>query len=118
MPWWLDILLLLAAVSLWGIGSNEPDDVWSLFAKFLAVVAAAVVLLGGRQLPLELLTLIFALWLPGAGSKRLRSDLLITDLSPQGGPGPAPQPGQSPQQRNRSVRGRSSLISPSGPRAG
>lgn len=91
MPWWLDILLLLAGVSLWGIGSNEPDDVWSLFAKFLAVVAAAVVLLGGRQLPLELAALVFALWLPGAGSKRLRSDLLITDLTPQaqgaGGPG-------------------------------
>lgn len=66
MPWWLDLLLLAAAVALWLSGSADPDDVWGLFQKLLAAVALAVVLLGGRQIPLELLALGLALWLPSA----------------------------------------------------
>jgi hypothetical protein len=66
MPWWLDLLLLGAAVALWFSGSANSDDVWSLFQKLLAAVALAVVLLGGRQIPLELLALGVALWLPSA----------------------------------------------------
>ncbi|SBO43197.1 hypothetical protein [Cyanobium sp. NIES-981] len=73
MPWWLDLVLLALAVVLWFTGSADRDDVWSLFQRMLAVVAVAVVLLGGRQIPLELLALAVALWLPSAGSRRLAS---------------------------------------------
>ncbi len=66
MPWWLDLALLALAVALWQKAGNTPDDVWSIFQKFLAFVAVLVVLLGGRQLLLEILALGFTLWLPGA----------------------------------------------------
>ena len=66
MPWWLDLLLLSASVALWCSGNANADDVWSLFQKLLAAVALAVVLLGGRQIFLELLGLGLALWLPSA----------------------------------------------------
>jgi len=66
MPWWLDLLLLGAAVALGFSGSADPDDVWGLFQKLLAAVALAAVLLGGRQIPLELLALGVALRLPSA----------------------------------------------------
>jgi hypothetical protein len=66
MPWWLDLVLLVSAVLLWIKGGNTPDDVWSVFQKFLAVVAVLVVLLGGRQILLEVLVLGFTFWLPNA----------------------------------------------------
>jgi hypothetical protein len=78
MPWWLDLVLLSIAVILWFSGSADQDDVWSLLQRMLAVVALAVVLLGGRQIPLELLALGVALWLPSAGSRRLSSSGPIT----------------------------------------
>ena len=73
MPWWLDIVLLIAAVALWASGSDERDEVWGLFQKMLGVAALLVVILGGRQIPLELLGLGLALWLPSASSRRLLS---------------------------------------------
>lgn len=73
MPWWLDLLLLGVALVLWCRASINADDVWSLLEKLLAVAALAVVLLGGRQLLLELIGLGVALWLPGANSARLAS---------------------------------------------
>ena len=66
MPWWLDLVLLASAVYLWIKGGNTPDDVWSVFQKFLAFVAVLVVLLGGRQLLLEILALALTFWLPTA----------------------------------------------------
>ena len=66
MPWWLDLVLLVSAVLLWIKGGNTPDDVWSVFQKFLAFVAVLVVLLGGRQLLLEILALALTFWLPTA----------------------------------------------------
>ena len=66
MPWWLDLVLLGLAVFLWIKGGNTPDDVWSVFQKFLSVVAVLVVLLGGRQLLLEILALGITFWLPTA----------------------------------------------------
>ncbi|MCP9931440.1 hypothetical protein KBY82_11665 [Cyanobium sp. AMD-g] len=66
MPWWLDLVLLASAAYLWIKGGNTPDDVWSVFQKFLAVVAVLVVLLGGRQLLLEILALALTFWLPTA----------------------------------------------------
>jgi len=66
MPWWLDLLLLGAGVALWITGSEQTDDVWRVFQRFLAFVAVMVVLLGGRQIPLEVAALALALWLPSA----------------------------------------------------
>lgn len=73
MPWWLDILLLLASLALWVSGTDERDDVWGLFQKMLGVAALLVVILGGRQIVLELAGLALALWLPSASSRRLLS---------------------------------------------
>ena len=66
MPWWLDLVLLGLAVFLWIKGGNTPDDVCSVFQKFLSVVAVLVVLLGGRKLLLEILALALTFWLPTA----------------------------------------------------
>ncbi len=73
MPWWLDLLLLGLAGVLWGSGSTHSDDVWGMLQCMLAITALAVVLLGGRQILLELIALGVALWLPGATSRRLWS---------------------------------------------
>jgi hypothetical protein len=73
MPWWLDLLLLLLAAGLWGSACENRDDVWELLLKLFAAIVLAVVLLGGRQILLELLALGLALWLPGANSSRLAS---------------------------------------------
>ena len=75
MPWWLDLVLLLVAVLLWSRGCTAVDDTWGLFQKLLALTAVAVVLLGGRQLVLETLALLFALWLPSAARIERRSGL-------------------------------------------
>jgi hypothetical protein len=75
MPWWLDLLLLVAAAALWISGSDQMDDVWRVFQRFLAFVAAMVVLLGGRQIPLEVVVLGVALWLPSARRCEQRDQL-------------------------------------------
>ena len=93
MPWWLDVVLLSAAVLLWSLGSSHEDEVIGLLEKILAVAALFVVLLGGRQIPLELAALAIAFWLPSAA--RIEH-----------------------QHRSRSVRGSSSLIVPSSSSAG
>ncbi len=66
MPWWLDLVLLLAAVVLWSQGSTQNDDTIGLLKKIMATAAVAVVLLGGRQVPLEVAALVLALLLPSA----------------------------------------------------
>ena len=73
MPLWLDIILLVAAVVLWGAGMAEGDDVWSMFEQLLGVTALLVVVFGGRLIVLELAGLALAIWLPGANSRRLLS---------------------------------------------
>ena len=66
MPWWLDLVLLGAAVLLWSQGCSQLDDSIGLLKKILAVTAVMVVLLGGRQVPLEIAALTLALLLPSA----------------------------------------------------
>ena len=105
MHWWLDLVLLCCATAFWWRASREADDVWCLLLKLFAVVALTVVLLGGRQVPLELLALGLALWLPSSTSSHLWSRL-------------SPHLPAEPQQRSRSVRGSSSAIAPSASRGG
>jgi hypothetical protein len=69
MPWWLDLLLLLLAAGLWGAACENRDDVWELLLKGFAAIVLVVVLLGGRQILLELLALALALVLPGASRR-------------------------------------------------
>jgi len=66
MPWWLDLVLLGAGVLLWSQGCSQLDDSIGLLKKILAVAAVMVVLLGGRQVPLEIAALTLALLLPSA----------------------------------------------------
>jgi hypothetical protein len=66
MPWWIDLVLLLAGALLWIVGDNHGDDAIGLLEKILAVAAILVVLLGGRWLPLELAVVVLALCLPNA----------------------------------------------------
>jgi hypothetical protein len=66
MPWWLDLVLLAVALLFWARGSCAIDDTWGLFQKMLAAAALAVVLLGGRQMLLEVAGVLLALWLPSA----------------------------------------------------
>ena len=66
MPWWMDLVLLIAGSVLWIMGDNHSDDVIGLLEKIFAITAVMVVLLGGRWLFLELAALALALWLPSA----------------------------------------------------
>lgn len=84
MPWWMDIVLLGAALALWASGTDERDDVWGLFQKMLGVVALLVVILGGRQIVLELAGLALALWLPSASSRKLLSLTYQSDSTDEG----------------------------------
>jgi hypothetical protein len=79
MPWWLDLVLLAGAVLLWSEGCREVDDTIGLLRKILAVVAVMVVLLGGRQVPLEIAVLTLALLLPSASRCERRDHPEITD---------------------------------------
>jgi len=66
MTWWSELLLLLLAAGLWIRGISHRDEVFALFAKFLAVLVLVVVLIAGRPVLLELALLALALWLPSA----------------------------------------------------
>ncbi|MEO1002682.1 MAG: hypothetical protein AAFX65_06165 [Cyanobacteria bacterium J06638_7] len=110
MPWWLDLLLLLSAAAFWWSASREVDDVWGLLKGLLALVSLVVVLVGGRQVLLELLALAFTFWLPSSTSPYLWSG--------SAGRLPAGRPTNARQQRSRSVRGNSSAMAPSLSRAG
>ncbi|MCU0528997.1 MAG: hypothetical protein MUD04_05810 [Cyanobium sp. Prado107] len=105
MPWWLDLVLLVSGASLLWNGIREPDDVWRLLQMLLGAVALVVVLLGGHQVPLELLALGLALRLPSSTGPHLWSRG-VWEFSAE------------PQQRSRSVRGSSSAIAPSSSRSG
>tara|TARA_B100002051_G_scaffold162222_1_gene153197 strand:- start:4565 stop:4792 length:228 start_codon:yes stop_codon:yes gene_type:complete len=66
MSWWTTCTLLLISSILWLIGRDNSDDVIGLLQKILSVSVAAVVLLFGHNLLLELLALLTALRLPPA----------------------------------------------------
>jgi hypothetical protein len=61
----VDILLLLAALVLVKRSNSDRDDVWRLCLRGLAVAAVLAVITSDRGIPLAVLLLLFALWLPG-----------------------------------------------------
>jgi hypothetical protein len=62
----IDLLLMLAAWLLVSRSLSERDEVWALCLRMLSVLAVLAVISNERGLPLSLLLLGFALWLPGA----------------------------------------------------
>ena len=60
----VDILLLLAAVMLVDRSNSDRDEVWQLCLRILAVVSLLAVITSDRGLPLAVVLLGFALWLP------------------------------------------------------
>ncbi|MGB5241709.1 MAG: hypothetical protein WBN80_13830 [Prochlorococcaceae cyanobacterium] len=86
MPFWVMALLLAASALLWLLGMANSDDVIGLLERMLAIGALAVVVLVARPLPLELLGVGLALWLPRAHSGQAppplpnRNDVLIPFL--------------------------------------
>jgi hypothetical protein len=86
MPLWVTVLLLVASVLLWRLGSSNNDDVIGLLERMLSLGALAVVLLVARPMPLEVVGVGLAFWLPRARSGQVepplpsRDDLLIPFL--------------------------------------
>ncbi|MFM7266905.1 MAG: hypothetical protein ACKOZW_15210 [Cyanobium sp.] len=76
----VDVLLLLAAVMLFDRSNSDRDEVWQLCLRILAVVSVLVVITGDRGLPLALLLLGFALWLPGAARVERALDAALQNL--------------------------------------
>ena len=62
----MDLLLLLAALTLLVRSNSERDEVWQLCLRLLAVVSVLAVITNVRGLPISLLLLGVALWLPSA----------------------------------------------------
>jgi hypothetical protein len=67
-------LLLFSAVLLVLRSSTESDDVWAVCLRVLAGVAVLTVVVGDHGLPLSLLLLGLALWLPSA--ERVERELI------------------------------------------
>ena len=66
MVFLIDLLLMLAAWLLVSRSLSERDEVWALCLRMLSVLAVLAVITNERGLPLSVLLLGFALWLPGA----------------------------------------------------
>lgn len=62
----VDLLLLLAALMLVDRSNSDHDEVWQLCLRILAVVSVLAVITSDRGVPLAVLLLLLALWLPGA----------------------------------------------------
>ena len=62
----VDILLLFSAVLLVLRSTTESDDVWAVCLRVLAAAAVLTVVVGNHGLPLCLILLGVALWLPSA----------------------------------------------------
>ena len=62
----IDLLLLGSAVLLVLRSSTENDDVWAVCLRLLAAAAVLTVVVGDHGLPLCLVLLGVALWLPSA----------------------------------------------------
>ncbi|MFO0038681.1 MAG: hypothetical protein ACK522_07020 [Synechococcaceae cyanobacterium] len=76
----VDVLLLLAAVMLVDRSNSDRDEVWQLCLRILAVMSVLAVITSDRGLPLAVLLLIFALWLPGAAQLEKALDAALQNL--------------------------------------
>ncbi|MFN7899534.1 MAG: hypothetical protein ACK5N0_07700 [Synechococcaceae cyanobacterium] len=77
----VDILLLFSAVLLVLRSTTESDDVWAVCLRVLAAAAVLTVVVGNHGLPLCLILLGVALWLPSA-------DRAERELISRANPGP------------------------------
>jgi hypothetical protein len=76
----VDVLLLLAAVMLFDRSNSDRDEVWQLCLRILAVMSVLAVITSDRGLPLAVLLLGFALWLPGAAQVEKALDAALQNL--------------------------------------
>lgn len=70
--WLLDLVLLLAGLVLWNRASNEGDEAWCLFLRFVSWLDLAFIAFGNGQLLIEIALLVLALILPSAASLERR----------------------------------------------
>jgi len=84
----VDILLLLAAVVLVQRSNSDRDDVWRLCLRGLAVAAVLAVITSARGIPLAVLLLLFALWLPGVARVERALELPPATIGRTQPPGP------------------------------
>ena len=73
----VDILLLLAAVMLVDRSNSDHDEVWQLCLRILAVMSVLAVITNDRGVPLAVLLLLLALWLPGAARLEQSPDSVL-----------------------------------------
>ena len=85
----VDILLLLAAVVLVERSNSDRDEVWRLCLRILAAAAVLAVITSERGMPLSLVLLLFALWLPGTDQLEKRLNRTLGETGPDG-QGPPP----------------------------
>jgi len=84
MDFLIDVLLLLATLVLVDRSNTDRDEVWRLCLRILAVMSVLAVITSDRGLPLAVVLLLFALWLPGAArmEKALDQTLAQGDANP------------------------------------
>jgi hypothetical protein len=88
MDFLIDVLLLLASLVLLDRSNTDRDEVWRLCLRILAVMSVLAVITSDRGLPLAVVLLVFALWLPGAArmEKALDQTLARGDATPTAAP--------------------------------
>jgi hypothetical protein len=84
----IDVLLLLATLVLVDRSNTDRDEVWRLCLRILAVMSVLAVITSDRGLPLAMVLLLFALWLPGAArmEKALDQSLARSDANSPAAP--------------------------------
>lgn len=73
MLWLIDLVLLVAGLVLWNRASQEGDEAWCLFLRFVSFLDLAFIAFGNGQLLIEIPLLALALALPSADSLERRA---------------------------------------------
>ena len=66
MIWLIDVVLVLAGLTLWSRACTESDEAWSLFLYSIAFLDLGFIAFGNGQLLIEVPLLAVALLLPSA----------------------------------------------------
>lgn len=66
MSWWTFLLIFLGGIGLLIAGLANSDDVFGMLQKIIGLAMVLVAICSGHLLPLELVGVALALWLPGA----------------------------------------------------